>query len=85
MPFNTRVFYIRSKRGYGNQVVKVEVEYELTPENKIVLQGDKEYNIKILDDKAVMAGVVDLLIDPNDYKTYYIDFNIGENPSKFPY
>lgn len=85
LPFNTKVSYIRSKRGYGRQIVKIEVEYELSAGNKIVLQGDKEYNIRILDDKAVMAGLVDLLIDPNDYKTYYIDFNIGENPSEFPY
>jgi hypothetical protein len=56
----------------NNRLQRIVVKY--TPPNgiEITLKGDPRWDRKTSD----ADGKVDLLIDPNDPKNYYIDFNI---------
>lgn len=49
----------------------IKVSYENANGVKIPLLSDKKY-----DDKEIKSETVDLLIDPNNYSNYYIDFEI---------
>ncbi len=56
----------------GKQIYCIEVQYESKSGKLIPLRSEPKYS-NVLGDED---GTVDLLIDPNDFLNYYIDFEI---------
>jgi len=71
IPYNI----VKIKRDYSNNNVPkcIEVIYDNSAGIGIPLYSDVKYDI---DEKYRKYKTVDLLIDPNDYSNYYIDYEI---------
>ena len=74
----------RSNETINNRPVLVPViEYKIPSGSVITLTGDPRYDRKEYD----ADGLVDMIIDPNDYSNYFIDFEInrltGNSPSDY--
>lgn len=57
----------------GRQVLRIVIDYNAPNGEILHLKGYPRYDYKSED----TDGLVDLLIDPNDYNNYFIDFEIG--------
>ena len=56
----------------GTPVYRIEVQYESKSGKMIPLSSEPKYNSVLGNEN----GTADLLIDPNDFSNYYIDFEI---------
>lgn len=57
----------------NRRIIAIQIDYKLPTGNVIRLKGEPRYDLQSYDED----GLVDLLIDLNDIKNYYIDFNIN--------
>jgi len=57
---------------YGKPIYRIKVLYEIEKGRTLSLKSEPKY----LTSLGRENGLVDLLIDPNDYSNYYIDFEI---------
>ena len=60
------------KYNYGKPIYCIKVLYEIEPGKTLSLKSEPKY----LTTLGRSNGTVDLLIDPDDYSNYFIDFEI---------
>lgn len=58
----------------------IQAEYTLPTRSTVKLRGDGIHNNQWFNDD----GLIDLLIDPNDYSNYYLNFSINRIDGNHP-